>query len=102
MRFEEAGGDGDGVDGSGALVFFPGGAGDVAADDGFEGEDGEAADLHGAVVEEGVLGFRNGRGEVEGQEVGFEVREERGEEREPVGGEEGEELAFGGDSLGFR
>lgn len=44
------------MDGAGALVLIPGGAGYVAADDGFEGEDFEAADLHGAVLKEGVLG----------------------------------------------
>lgn len=52
--------------GRGALVFFPSGAGDVAADDGFKGEYFETADLHGAVLEEGFLRGGDLRGEGKG------------------------------------
>ena len=64
--FEEACGLRDSVDGLRFLVFFPCGPGYVAADDGFEGEDLEASDLHGAGLEEGDLGGGNGGGEREG------------------------------------
>jgi len=85
--------------GRGALVFFPCGAGDVAADDSFNGEDLELSNLHGAVLEQGHLGgWYRGR-QREGEEVGFQVGDLGREDGEPVGGEEGQEDALGGNTL---
>ena len=77
------------MDRAGALVFFPCGACDVSADNGFDGEDFETADLHGAVLEGCSLGGGDGGGEVECDEVVVEGGEEGLEDGEPVGGEEG-------------
>lgn len=53
--------------------------------DGLEGNDLEAADLHGAVLDEsGVGGGQAGR-RVEGDEVGLEAGDSVGEDLEPVG-----------------
>lgn len=43
-------GDLDSVNSARLLVLVPGGAGDVSADDGLNGEDAELADLHAAVL----------------------------------------------------
>ncbi|KAI7456555.1 hypothetical protein KC368_g34 [Hortaea werneckii] len=47
---------GDPMHGARALVLGPGGAGDVAAHDGLEGQDRVLADLHSAVLEGGTEG----------------------------------------------
>lgn len=83
------------------LVLGPGGAGDVAAHDGLEGQDRVLADLHCAVLEGGTEGSGDAGGQGGGEEVGFEVWEFGGDEGEPVRGELGEEGAFGGDALVF-
>lgn len=99
LAFAEAGRHRPRVHGAAVLVFGPGGAAEVAAHDGFEGEDGEAAHLHGAVLEHGAGLGGDGGGEGEGEEVGFEGGEGGGEDGEPVGGQESEEDAFVWDAL---
>lgn len=47
------------MDGLGALVFFPGGSGYVASNNGFNWEDLLFVDVHGAVAEGGGQGGGN-------------------------------------------
>ena len=71
------------------LILGPGGARDVAAHDGLEGQDGVLADLHGAVFEGRAEGGGDRGREGGAEEVGFQVREFAGDQGEPVGGELG-------------
>lgn len=99
LALEEARGHVDSVDGASALVLGPAAAGDVAANNGLERENFEAADGHGTVAELSLeCGWEVGR-DCGGDEVGFEIWDALGEEREPVGGEEGQECALLRDAL---
>lgn len=51
LAFLETGGDWESMDRTSPLVFFPSRTGDVAADDSFDLENLELADLHTAVLE---------------------------------------------------
>lgn len=90
---------GDTVDSAGLLVLVPGRAGDVAADDGLNGEDLQLAHLHAAVLEDGAQRRGDLRGQVEGEEVRAEPWDGVGEDLEPCFGAEREKDAFVGDTL---
>ena len=91
----------DAVHGAALLVLGPRAAGNVAAHNGFEGEDLETADRHAAVLELGAqsCGEGKGGGEVGAQEVSFERGDLAREEVEPVRCEKGEESALFWDAL---
>lgn len=90
---------GHAVDGAVLLVLRPRRAGDVAADDGLEGNDLVAAHLHAALFQLGVCSGGDAGGDGGGDEVGFQGGHPGGDQLEPVRGELGQEGAFGGDAL---
>lgn len=65
----QTGGDLDSVHGAGLFVFVPGRAGDVAADNRFNGENAQLAHLHATVLQYRAQGFRNLGWEIEGDEM---------------------------------
>lgn len=75
------------------LILGPRASCNVAADDGFQRDDGDAADLHAAFLEEMVLllvgGGVEGRGKGEGNQVGGKFGVGFVDEGKPVGGELG-------------
>lgn len=75
------------------LILGPRASCNVAPDDGFQWDDGDAADLHAAFLEEMVLllvgGGIEGRGKGKGNQVGGKLGVGFVDEGEPVGGELG-------------
>lgn len=76
------------------LILGPCASCNVAPDDGFQWDDGDAADLHAAFLEEMVLlllgaGGVEGRGKGEGNQVGGKFGVGFFDEGEPVRGELG-------------
>lgn len=76
------------------LILGPRASCNVAPDDGFQWDDGDAADLHAAFLEEMVLllvgaGGVEGRGKGEGNQVGGKFGVGFVDEGEPVRGELG-------------
>lgn len=77
------------------LILGPRASCNVAPDDGFQWDDGDAADLHAAFLEEvvrrgggGGVGVE-GRGKGKGNQVGWKFGVGFVDEGEPVGGELG-------------
>lgn len=95
----QAGRDTDAVNSPGLLVLLPGGAGDVTADNSFDGQNAELAHLHRAVLQNraerlGDLGW-----EVEGKEVRAECRDSLLEDLEPGLGTKSKKDALVGNTL---
>lgn len=95
----QTGGDSQAVHCARLLVLLPSGAGDVAADDGLNGENSELADLHAAVLQHRVQrGGDLGR-EIEGKEVSAQTGDGLCQDLEPCLGAESKKDALVGDSL---
>lgn len=95
----QAGGDRDAVDSAGLLVFLPGGAGDVSANDSLNREDAELAHLHTPVLQHWSQRRGNLGREVEGEEVGAQARNRVRQDFEPCLGAESEQDTLVRDTL---
>lgn len=92
-------GDRQAVHSAGLLVLLPSGAGDVATDDGFDGEDAELADLHAAVLQHRAQRGGDLGGKIQREEVGAQTGDFLCQDVEPCLSAEGEEDALVRDSL---